>query len=349
MRSSSYGTHQMCEMRYFIEYGLGWTGRSGVAAVKGTVVHKIMELIAYAQQSKQKGEGDFFDKEIGITLDIDNLDVEGLFEKVYQFYITAASHLKWTPKDRRESLKWTHMCLDFQDGYFDPRKTDIIEPEQFFNIEIKEDWAKYEYEKERADGSVETIEGNLSIKGTIDLVTKVNENTYELVDYKTGARKDWNKTPPTVKEYEDLLVDPQLRMYHFACSCLYPQIENIYLTIYFVKDGGPFTLFFCKSQIPETLEIIRAKFEEIKKTTRPARNRSFKCKTFCDCGKTTFEGTSIKPLVEKRRGQIANKGEFMTKCDQVDYALNHRTMKSIMKYMSAPDFDIDYYQAPGST
>ena len=35
------------------------------------------------------------------------------------------------------------------------------------------------------------LKGQLAIKGTIDLVTKLNDDTIEVVDWKTGRRMDW--------------------------------------------------------------------------------------------------------------------------------------------------------------
>ena len=47
-------------------------------------------------------------------------------------------------------------------------------------------WSKYSYETK--DGP---LQGNLAIKGTIDLITQPSENTLEIVDWKTGRRLDW--------------------------------------------------------------------------------------------------------------------------------------------------------------
>ena len=45
-RSSSYNTHSMCEQQYFLEYVLGYRGPSGQKADKGTIVHKVLEILA---------------------------------------------------------------------------------------------------------------------------------------------------------------------------------------------------------------------------------------------------------------------------------------------------------------
>ena len=47
LRSSSYGTHSMCPQQYMMEYILGIRSPSNQKADKGTIVHKVMEILAY--------------------------------------------------------------------------------------------------------------------------------------------------------------------------------------------------------------------------------------------------------------------------------------------------------------
>ena len=68
------------------------------------------------------------------------------------------------------------------------------------------------------------VQGQLAIKGTIDLVTKINDDTIEVVDWKTGRRMDW--ATGEVKDYKKLESDPQLLLYYYAISKLYPEFPN---------------------------------------------------------------------------------------------------------------------------
>ena len=52
-RSSSYNAHNMCPQQYFIEYNLGWRGLSGQKADKGTIVHKVLEILAFIKMYQQ--------------------------------------------------------------------------------------------------------------------------------------------------------------------------------------------------------------------------------------------------------------------------------------------------------
>ena len=51
----------MCEQQYFIEYILGWRGLSNKKADKGTIVHKVLEILAYIKKNQQDGNKSFID------------------------------------------------------------------------------------------------------------------------------------------------------------------------------------------------------------------------------------------------------------------------------------------------
>ena len=104
---------------------------------------------------------------------------------------------------------------------------------------------------------------------------------------------------------------------------------------------------FSDADIPRIEGILQDKFEEIKNTKIPQLNKSWKCTRLCHFGKSTFEDTSLLPIVEKRNGQVSKRGSCMTKCEQVKYCLEHRGMESVNKNMSAPNHSVDFYQAPG--
>ena len=46
IRSSSYNNYAYCEMQYFMTYVLGYQSKSGKKADMGTMVHKVMEVLA---------------------------------------------------------------------------------------------------------------------------------------------------------------------------------------------------------------------------------------------------------------------------------------------------------------
>ena len=340
-RSSSYNTHSMCEQQYFLEYVLGYRGPSGQKADKGTIVHKVLEILAVIKKADQDGIKTIDDDVIG-KLDISTYSLNTIIEKVYKHYTEASPHHKWSPKDYKDCHAWVYKAIEFNGGMFDPRNRHILCPEQHFDIEIKKPWSAYSYDT--PDGK---LEGNLAIKGTIDLITLVGDNTIEIVDWKTGRRLDW--ATGKEKTQEKLESDPQLRIYHYAISHLYPKIDHIIFPIYFINDGGPFSICFDKSDLPKTEEMLRQKFEIVKNTRKPRLNKSWMCTKLCHFGKTTFDNTHITPQIEYRENHTCNMGSTMTKCEQVKHDIDLHGMNVVVEQYKNKNHSFGKYKAPGST
>ena len=54
IRSSSYNNYEFCQMQYFMKYVLGLPDISGKAAERGTMVHKVMEVLANLKLFQQE-------------------------------------------------------------------------------------------------------------------------------------------------------------------------------------------------------------------------------------------------------------------------------------------------------
>jgi len=335
-RSSSFNSHRMCPMQYYMEYTLGWRGNSGKKADKGTIVHKILEISALAKKGLQNGRKTFTDSQIGRvqTSNYNASYLNKIIDKVYEYYTSRTPYHKWVPLDLKHCRKWVWKIFDDHEGIFDPKNRLVVDAEPHFDFKIEEDWAKYNYTLD--DGT--QLEGNLSLKGTIDLITDVGDDTYEVIDWKTGRRLDWatgkEKTPASLQK------DPQLRMYHLAVKKLYPNVKSFLITIHFMNDGGPFTLHFQDSDVEETLEMIRAKFEVIKNTTRPQQIFTWKCSKLCPAGKTTYEDTSIDPMYNSFGG-------CLNKCNQTMAVIKENGIEWVTENYMSPDHTIGKYNAPG--
>lgn len=340
-RSSSYNTHCMCEQQFYIEYVLGWRGSSGLKATKGTITHKVLEILAVIKKAQQDNDQSIEDEIVGY-IDVNDYLLDPIIEKVYKHYENAEPYHKWSDKDFKDCYNWVYKTIQFNNGMFDPRNTNIIQPEQHFDFEIKKNWAKYSYKTETGN-----IDGYLALKGTIDLITKIDDKTFEIVDYKTGKRLDW--ATGQEKTQEKLEKDSQLSIYHYAISHLYPDIEHIIFTIYFINDGGPFSICFDKSDLQRTENMLRSKFDTIKNTKKPKLHRSWMCSKLCHFGKTTFDGTSIQPITEYRNGQICNNGSTMTKCEQVKHDVELYGIDTTTNLYKHPNHVFGKYKAPGST
>ena len=330
-RSSSLGNWEFCEMQYFIQYVLGYKSPANKKAQLGTITHKTMEILANCKKQLQddpdKGDFIYVDPELDdISWDkwslFKNYFVEDLCRKSFEYYRDKCIH-NYEESDFDFCYKMCRVLIDNYGGVFDPRYRNILDPEPFFDIPIEESWAKFNYEGE---------EFNLAIKGTIDLVTKLDEDTIEVIDYKSGQRKDW--ATGELKDYNKLMKDTQLLLYNYAISKLYPQYKNRILTIIFLRDGGPFSLTFDEEEEQEFLKRLKGKFYDISKTRMPklcSQNRSnFKCTRLCHYYKTNFPGTN-KSI-----------------CEHVEDNIKTYGIKIAQKELKVDGFNSSSYQAPGT-
>lgn len=332
----------MCEQQYFIEYVLGHRSPSNKKADKGTIVHKVLEILAGIKLTQQNKSKEYDDDILG-KININKYDLDHITETVYKHYTSQFKHHEWEAKDLKDCRLWVHKAITDHNGIFDPRNRNIVQPEQHFDIVIDKNWANYKYETK--DG---LLEGQLAIKGTIDLITKVNEDTLEVVDWKTGKRLDW--ATGQEKTLEKLYKDPQLKIYHYALSKLYPEYNHIIMSINFINDGGAFSLCFDKSDLSSTEDLIRQKFEEIKRCKKPRLSKTWKCNKLCHFGKSSFANhNTILPIVEYRDSQVCNKGNNMTMCEQVKHDIELYGMKTVVDMYTTKGYSIGNYKAPGST
>ncbi len=335
IRSSSYGNYEFCQMQYFMTYVLGYRSESGKKAQQGTACHKVMECLAACKKELQEnpesknlkivddaiGEVEFTPRKLGTKK-----FVAQLMKDSYEHYTSQDSH-KYYPADFKFCEKQVETALTFNDGQFDPRKRTIVDTEPTFDIPIEEEWAKYEYEMPNG----ETIKGNLAIKGTIDLVTSVSENIIEVIDWKTGQRKNW--ATGEVKDYNKLTKDPQLLLYNYAISKLYPQYDQSIMSIFFTRDGGPFSMCFDDSDQRSFLEMLRVRYEEIKKNIKPKpiseKRLDFRCQKLCHFYKNNWPGTNT------------------TMCQYVENKIHTIGYEQTVKECTKEGFNIGYYEAPG--
>ena len=335
IRSSSYNQYDYCQMSYFITYNLGHNQLSGKRADLGTIVHKVMEILAKFKKELQDNPKakkiEIQDDALGnlsttkTILFKDNI-IKQLLETSFDYYSNRSSHNVFSKKDKEDCLAMCWSALNFNNGQFDPRNRNIVEAEPHFDIPIEEDWAKYTYKV----GDKETT-GQLAIKGTIDLVTQIDDNTIEIVDYKTGRRLDW--ATGEEKTYAKLTNDPQLLLYNYAVSKLFPQYNQAIMTIYFIKDGGPFSLCFDNADQTKFLEMLKNRFKDIQANNQPkpiSPDRSnWKCTKLCHFYKNKWPGTD------------------QNMCIYIENSLKSKGMEQTTKECAKDGFDIGFYSAPG--
>ncbi len=291
-RSSSFNTFDFCPMQYFLGYSLGLPNPSmTVKADAGNIVHKALELLGSKKLAIQNNQDSFINQEIGKSWKVSEFDEEIAYKEAWELYTTKlATNWDWKVKHKKYHEichDWMLDCLQLNNGMWNPMNRDIIQPEQYFDFVIEKDWAKYNYIM--PDGKKEV--GYLGLKGTVDLITKIDDNTIEYLDWKTGGtRKNW--ATGKEKNWKELRDDPQLRIYHYALSRLYPQYEHIVMTIIYIQAGGAFSLDFSRDDLPKTEEILKRQFVKVRDCQRPYRIMGtfdgWKCKRLCHQGMNNY-------------------------------------------------------------
>jgi hypothetical protein len=335
-RSSSLNNWKYCELQYFMTYVLGHYSPSGKKADLGTITHAVLETLAICKKRTQfnkrsnmkiaqepLGDFSFTDKQL-----YTDTFVNYILSRSFDYYQKNSPHNEFTNADYKFCEKMVWDTLGYNDGQFDPRNRKVIDTEPHFDIPILEDWAKFEYTLP----SGEKLSGNLAIKGTIDLVTEADDGIIEVIDWKTGQRLDW--ATGEKKDYDKLMKDVQLLLYNYAISKMYPKYRQAIMTIFFCRDGGPFSLCFEDEHIKEFMDYLKKQFKEIvmNQSPRPisADRGSFKCKKLCHYYKNNWPG-SDKSI-----------------CNYVEDSLKTIGMTETIKNCTKPGFTIGKYRDPGT-
>ena len=293
LRSSSIGSYELCPNSFWIEYCLGHKTPSNSKAAKGSITHKVLEILAMAKLANQNGLVNFTESESNHTfLAYPNIEINEAMDVAWNYYTQGPeSHHKWEKSDYEDCFKWVNMALDFNDGMFSPLKRNVFWPEQYFDLEItREDAAYY----------VDGVKHYLRIRGTIDLLTKLEDpGIYELIDWKTGQKLNWGTGQR--KTYQTLLKDKQLVMYYYALRRILPDAKQIIMTIMYIRDGGPTSMVYNDKSFKDAEQMIVDKFNEIRNCQKPKLiYPAMPCWSFCLLGKHTKDGNKTKIYKESK-------------------------------------------------
>ena len=356
LRSSLRANIEFCEMQAYLNYILGINREAGLKAELGTTTHAVLECLALAKLEYQNSKADtvtikhaaigqleinkkdWFEKTELTPEEIVLINLGRINKDVYRYdcsikngtiyrgqtlvnklinlcsnYYSNKSKYKWAPADFKKVKNWVWIVLEYNNGMYDPRNQEILQPEQNFDFLIEEEWAKYSYKL--PNGKI--LDGQLAIKGTIDLT--IIDRAYdiiEVIDYKTGQRKDW--ATGEIKDYKKLQQDKQLMLYYYAIHRLYPWAKSIILTIFFIRDGGPFSICFEPHQLKDIEQDIKNTFERIQNWNVPKMcdpyQKDFKCTKLCDYYKMQLDGTNFCKAINERlktQGQEQVMKDFM--------------------------------------
>jgi hypothetical protein len=288
LRSSSYTSWDFCEHKTFLAYIINLHDPANQAADKGTITHKALELLASYKLATQQGNDTFQNDEVSGVFDVNNFTPDTAIEVAFRHFSEKHAEYVWTAHDLKDCQSLMYKALNWKDGLFSPLKREIVSPEQKFDFKINQSWAEYDYG--------DNLKGRLSLRGTLDLIVQADGNCLEIIDWKTGRPYyDWGKGRD--KSYEDFMMDPQLRLYHYAACRLYPDVDDIFVTIFYLKDG-PVSLCFSRDDALATEEMIRLRFEEMRDCQVPNRVWPDRKCNWCHFSKHDVENNKVEDYKE---------------------------------------------------
>ena len=305
VRSSFIGSYRICPHKAFLNYNLGIKEQSRFSTDAGTATHKALELLAQKKLAQQKGQYYFENEVFGNTkCVVDSIDERTAFSTAWWYCKDTLPHKEWD--DSEQKHKYWEMYKAILASEYNPLKLEIIQPEQYFDITIEEDWARYKY---NING--EKFEGFLSVKGTMDLIFQ-NDGYISGMDYKTGkTRVDW--ATGKIKGLAELREDRQLLLYSWAIKKLFG-CDEFSIIMYYLQAGGPYEVSFDKQTFKVAEGMLKDYFVEISNNQKPtlAKNSANfydkrKCQ-WCDYNKVRPEISKNKTVCEYYADGIVNLG-----------------------------------------
>lgn len=318
---SAYNVFDECEQKFFIQQVLKYREPAGKAAEIGTIVHAVFETLGDVKKAHQENLSEIETEFFGNLKfkNIWDLDIQDILEKTIKHFESQSDH-SYDSKDRENMMTMIKTVTETQE---DPRNNTVIETENRFNLEIKEPWAKLD------DGSY------FVVRGIIDLVVKIDDQTIKFIDWKTGRRMCW--ITGEEKTYGKLMEDPQLLIYNLCLRKLYPEYENYICSINYLKDGGPYDLVFTKDDSDRMFKTLKQRFMRIKGVSIPVLKKTWKCKRFCMFGKKNFKNAPR----EFRSGQLDKTGEKMCMCSQIHLGILKDGINQVSEEYKGKEIDGD--------
>lgn len=263
--ASSYKTYSWCEWKWFLNYCLGFYEESGPAALLGSIVHKYLEVMSNAAIISRETETDYWP------------DEHELWNLCFNYYYRKHPHI-FDSIENAKIKKVIRGVNDLEKTEYSVYSHNTISSEAEFKIPL-----------EFADCLIRKDEDGpkyVEATGKIDRVEKINDDTIEIIDYKTGSRANWDDKDRKKFDSISLMREIQPRMYHMAAKELYPWAKNFLVTFIYITDGGPVTSIFEDKDISITKEILRDRIKEVIHNHEPQRDQSWKCTRLCWFGKT---------------------------------------------------------------
>ena len=264
LSASKIKTYLGCPFRYFLEYVLRIKSPPTFATENGTIIHSVLEKYSLGHKgnwrkellwrykkkrpwellSEFKSHGECLGCQLLETLPFLHDDFFSYTDKVD---ITKKVYDKCPYVQIVNSPALINKVLSRSPSPFDH---EIIDAEHIFTLPIGY---------------------GIAITGIIDLVSRINNDTIEIRDWKTG-----NYVP----SYEDAFNDPQLRLYDLAASILFPEYSKRLLTFDYIKKAT-YTFVISDEERELNKKWIISVGKQIEKDMNPKRVLSYKCERMC--------------------------------------------------------------------
>lgn len=304
-------SYKQCQFKYFLEYVLQYPPMRGgtIYTEKGSAVHEALEnytnsILDKTENANPDWQSILIDYYAKTKLwEMDNRKPEkGGFPHPVQ---KTCESCPWATKDGQCEIAKTDIVLvngcprpNFEDDVALIEKT--LTRKDFDPLAIKETESGPKFVRKIIGAEVPfdmEIEG-VRTKGVIDLVTERDEETLEIIDYKTGA-------PMT---YDKAVVDPQVRIYGLVARKMYPKYKYIFVTLFYLKKKEVMVPLSEKHDEKTIISLKNVK-EEIESNTEPSAVNPTKYGFPCDwcvgkdnCNKIrdkfTVDGKFVLPTIE---------------------------------------------------
>lgn len=191
----------MCEMKYSLIYNFGFKDKQNKKATLGTIVHRALQVLGDASIAKRNGKRKVINDDIPSYTLKQCDDTDTVTKHCFDYYVEQYPELEFDAADLRLCQRWVKKAIAHDDNKLDPRNQHVVITEKFFEIELDKPWAKYAH----VVGD-KVIEGNLILRGTIDLIIKEDEDYYQVLDYKGLPVETPIPTPTGWSTMGDLVV-----------------------------------------------------------------------------------------------------------------------------------------------
>jgi len=272
MSASKAKTWESCEFKYFLNYTLFAPQKAHFAAELGSLLHVVFERYAQTYISP-----DGIDEEGKDKAWLDSNWKKIVLKEGFQ----TLTSWEYNTHILKES-KNCDSCKAFKNGKcgvvnrniddFDGcpwnawveacnMVSRVIDDETEFGVFSNPDriiGSEEEFRFDIMDG-----ENGYTVNGIIDLVLDIDEDTIEIVDYKTGRHK---------LSYSAAEKDIQLMLYYLAARKMYPHKKHHMVTIFYVNGGKKqITLAFSEKTEQQITDRIIMLWRAIKSEKRPTR------------------------------------------------------------------------------